>query len=156
MEEIIINKIEWKSPEYNHQEHGPDWFWAIGLITLVIFGILIWIKSYLFAIFIVIAGASLSLFNIRHPREIAYSIETSGLTMGNDKYGWKDVKGFDIKKGEDESKLLIEINKYFLPVYTIPISDELIPEIKESLLKVVPQIELEESRSVLFMEKLGF
>ena len=156
MEEVNINKIEWKSFEYNHKEHSPDWYWSIGLITLVVFGVLVWLKSYLFAIFIVVAGASLSLFNIRHPREIYYSIETSGLTMGKDKYEWKNIKGFNIKKGEDGSKLLIEVNKYFLPVYTIPVSNELVPEIKESLKKIIPQIELNESHSVLFMEKLGF
>ena len=63
MEEININKIEWKALEYNHKEHGPDWYWAIGLIALVVCGVLIWLKSYLFAIFIIIAGATLSLLH---------------------------------------------------------------------------------------------
>ena len=156
MNEININKIEWKAFEYNHKEHGPDWYWAIGLIALVFCGILIWLKSYLFAIFIIIAGATLSLFNIRHPKEIDYVIENSGLTMHKDKYEWKNIKSFDIKKGEEGSKLLIETDKYFLPIYTIPVPNDLVSQIKDSLLEIIPQKELNESPSLLFMEKLGF
>ena len=155
-EEITINKIEWKALEYNHKEHSVDWYWAVGLITLVICAVAIWTKSYLFGVFILIAGASLALFNIRHPQEFDVSIETSGLIMGKDKYEWKSIKSFNIKKSENTSKLLIETSKHFLPVYTIPIPNELIPEVKESLLKVLPMSDLNESQSLQFMEKLGF
>jgi hypothetical protein len=156
MNKININKIEWKAFEYIHKEHSPDWYWALGLIVLITCVILVWIGSYLFAIFIVIGGATLSLFNIRHPEEITYSIETSGFSMGKDKYEWKNIRGFDIKKGEDMSKLLVETDKYFLPIYTIPLPNNLVGETKESLLKIIPEKELSESQPVLFMEKLGF
>lgn len=154
--EININKVEWKALEYNHKEHSVDWYWAVGLVTLVVCGIAIWTKNYVFGIFILIAGATLLLVNIRHPEQVDYSIESSGLTMGKDKYEWARIKGFDIKKGEDISKLLIETNKHFLPVYTIPIPNDLVPEVKESLQKIIPLIELNESQSLIFMEKLGF
>lgn len=155
-EEVTINKIEWVGLEYNHREHSTDWYWSIGLITLIAFGITVWFKNYVFGIFILISGASLALFALRHPPEVTFIIETEGLTMGKDKYEWKNIKGFDVKKGKDFSKLLIETKKYFLPVYTIPIPNELVDEIKESLNKVTSRLELNESPSMLFMEKLGF
>jgi hypothetical protein len=154
--EININKVEWDALEYNHKERSVDWYWSVGLITIVVCVIAIWTKSYVFGIFLLIAGASLVLFSIRHPQKVNFSIETSGLTMGKDKYEWSRIKGFDIKKGEDISKLLIETNKHFLPVYTIPIPNDLVPEVKESLQKIIPLIELSESQSLIFMEKLGF
>ncbi len=156
MEEIKIKKIEWTAPEYKHVEKSVDFLWAIGVIALVIAGIAIWQRNYIFAIFIITAGASLILFSIRHPLEVSFGIDTEGLTMGKDKYPWKRLKGFHIKKEEDHSTLLIETDKYFLPVYTIPMKLEITDEIKDELIKVIPNIELEESKSMLFMEKMGF
>ncbi len=156
MEEIIINKIEWTVPEYKHKEKSVDFLWAIGLIALVVCGIAIWRNNYLFSVFVLISGATLILFSIRHPEDIMFSIETSGLTMGKDKYEWKVVKGFNIKKENDEAKLLVELDKYLLPIYTIPLPFELAGEVKESLLKFIPNTELEESKSMKFMEKIGF
>lgn len=156
MEEIILDTIEWSAPEYDHKERTMDWFWTIGLIAVVAAIIEIWLHNYPFAIFILISGACLILFTLRHPQEIGFTIETEGLIIGNDKHEWKTIKGFKIKKGEERSKLLIQTGKYFLPVYTIPLPNEIMDQVKDSLKKVIPQIELEESHSMMFMEKLGF
>ncbi len=156
MEEIIINKIEWKAPEYKHKEKSIDFLWAIGSIALVMCGFALWQGSYLFAIFIVISAFSLILFSVRPPLDIVFTIETSGLSLGKDKYEWKNIKGFHINKYEDEAKLLIEINKYLLPIYTIPVPLEKVDDIRENLIKVTPNIDLEESKSMKFMESIGF
>ena len=156
MEEIIIEKIEWSAPEYKHEEKSIDFLWTVGLVALVISGIAIWQNNYLFAIFILISGASLVFFSVRHPEDMLFSIETSGVTMGKDKYDWKMIKGFDIKKENEKAVLLIELDKYLLPIYTIPLPIELLSKVKESLLKISTNIELEESKSMKFMEKIGF
>lgn len=157
MDEIIINKIEWSTLEHEHKEHSVDWFWAIGLITIISCVISIWLSNYLFSIFILISGASLILVSIRHPQEMTFIIETKGLTMGRNSFLWKDIKGFNIIRGEENDKLLIQTTKYFLPVYTISIPKNLTEEIKVSLLKIIPSnSEIKESPSMQFVEKLGF
>jgi len=158
MDEITLNKIEWSVPEYSHKERGNDWFWTIGLITLVACGIAIWLHNYVFAIFLLISGCSLIMFTLRHPQEVTYMIETKGLSMGKDLYQWKGLKSFNIKNIETEpySKLMIETSKYFLPVYTIPVPKDLEMKVKETLLLVIPRSEIDESKSMIFMEKLGF
>jgi len=158
MEEIKINKIEWSAPEYSHRERDNDWFWAIGLITIVAFGIAIWLHNYVFAIFLFLAGASLILFTLRHPQNVNYVIETKGLAMGKDFYEWKNIKSFNMKHRDenDNPKLLIETGKYFLPIYTIPFEKEKETEIKEALLLIIPRSDIDESKSMIFMEKLGF
>lgn len=156
MEEIVINKIEWTAPEYNHEEKSMDFLWAIGVVAIVVCIVAIWFKNYIFSVFVLVSGATLILFSIRHPHEITFSVETKGLTMGKTTYPWKDIKGFHIKKENSKSVLIIELIKYFLPVYTIPLPIELVDSVRESLLKVIPYKELEESKSMKFMEKLGF
>jgi len=156
MEEIIIDKIEWSAPEYNHKEKSIDFLWAIGLGTIVICGIALWLANYLFAVFILVGGIELILFSVRHPQEVHFVIDTNGITLGKEKYVWKNVKGFHIKKEDDYALLLIELNKYLLPIYTIPLPLDQVQSVKESLLKVIPNIELEENKSMKFMEKIGF
>lgn len=158
MDEIKLNTVEWIVPEYSHKERENDWFWTIGLITVVTCGIAIWLHNYVFAIFLFVSGCCLILFTLRHPQDVTYKIETKGLSMGKDLYPWKGLKSFNIKNVEHEpyAKLMIETSKYFLPVYTIPVPKDMETQIKETLLLVIPRSEIDESRSMVFMEKLGF
>ena len=158
MDEIQINTITWSAPEYTHKERGNDWFWAIGVVTIVACGIAIWLHNYVFAIFLLTSGGCLIMFTLRHPQDVNYSVETKGITMGKDLYDWKKIKGFNIKKNDNDifAKLLIETTKYFLPVYTIPLPKDMTEEMKETLLQIIPRSEIDESKSMVFMEKLGF
>jgi hypothetical protein len=158
MDEIKINTIKWSAPEYTHKERDNDWFWALGLITIVTCGIAIWLHNYVFAIFLFVSGASLIMFTLRHPQDANFIIETKGLTMGKDFHTWKSIKSFNVKNNEADpfGKLLIETSKKFLPIYTIPFPKELESEIKETLLKVLSRTEIDESKSMVFAEKLGF
>ena len=81
MDEIIIEKIEWSTLEHEHKDHSVDWFWTIGLITLISCGASLWFGNYIFSIFIFISGISLILVSIRHPQEMNFVIKTKGLIM---------------------------------------------------------------------------
>ncbi|MCX6754536.1 MAG: hypothetical protein NTU81_01770 [Candidatus Nomurabacteria bacterium] len=158
MDEIKIDTIEWSAPEYSHKERSNDWFWSLGLITIIAAGIAFWFNSNIFAIFILISGGTLIMFTFRHPNDVTYIIETKGLTMGKDLHIWKSIKSFNIKNIDTEpyAKILIETSNYILPIYTIPFPKELESQIKENLLKITPRSEIDESKSMVFMEKLGF
>jgi len=158
MDEIKIETIEWSAPEYSHKERGNDWFWTLGLITLIASGAAFWFNNNIFAIFILLSGGCLIMFTLRHPLDIPYKIETKGLTMGRDFHTWKSIKSFNVKSNDSDEfeKLLIETSKYVLPVYAIPFPRDLENQIKETLLKIVDRSEIDESKSMVFMEKLGF
>ena len=157
-DEIKINTIEWSAPEYSHKERNNDWFWTIGLITIIACGVAIWLHNYVFSIFLLISGCCLIMFTIRKPQDIKYIIETKGLSLGRDFHEWKNIKSFNIKKNETDTydKLFIETSKHFLPIYTIPLPKERTEEVKENLLKVATRSEIHESQSMAFAEKLGF
>ena len=99
MEEIIIDKIEWSAPEYNHKEKSIDFLWAIGLGTIVICGIALWLANYLFAVFILVGGASLILFSVRHPQEVHFVINTNGITLGKEKICMEKCERFPYQEG---------------------------------------------------------
>lgn len=156
MEEIHITPLSWSAPEYSHKTRSIDWFWSIGLVALVGAITAAWFHNYIFAIFILISGACLILFTLRAPHIFTFTIDENGITLEKETYPWKDIKGFSTKQGDPYNKLLILTSKKFLPVYTIPFPSEITTELRESLMKATKNIELEESHSVLFMEKIGF
>lgn len=156
MEEIIIDKLEWTAPEYNHTERNPDWFWTIGLIGLVGFGLALWFHNYLFALFILVAGVSLFFFSLRAPHDMVHIIETKGITLGEDFFEWKKIKGFNLINKKPNGKLLIYTTKHFLPIYTLMVPEDLMSEVKETMLKISPVLEIEEPKINQFMEKMGF
>lgn len=155
MDEIVLDTIEWEAPEYNHKKRTPDFLWTIGLIALAIAIIAIWLGNLVFAIFVIIAGASLIMFTIREPGQMNFAVKTEGLIVGKDKYEWKNIKGFSIVKGDPYGKLLIETSKYFLPVYAIPLPSSIIEKVNGELSKVIPKTEIKESASMAFAEKVG-
>ena len=155
MDEIILETIEWEAPEYNHKKRTPDFLWTIGLTSIVLAIAAIWFGNLVFAIFVLVAGASLIMFNVREPNQMGFAIKTEGLVVGKDKYEWKNIKGFNIIKGDLYGKLLIETTKYFLPVYTIPLPTSIVEEVKTELSKVIPKAEIKESASMAFAEKIG-
>lgn len=156
MEETTIERIEWQAPEYTHKERSNDWFWSIGLGALALCIGALWFHNYVFAIFIFVSGVSLIMFTLRHPQMVTFAIDKDGLVVGKDTHPWNKVKGFRIKDDGIYPKLLVLTSKHFMPMYTIPLIPNLVADVKDALLKVTPEIEIEESHSTLFMEKIGF
>lgn len=156
MEKIDINTIEWQAPEYTHKKKSVDFLWTIGIVAVVGAIIAIWFHNYVFGIFILISGGCLILFTVREPQDIDFSISNEGVKMGRDMHLWKNIKSFNIKDGEPYNKLMIETTKYFLPIYTLPVPHSIDEQVRSTLLKVIPNTEIEESHSMLFMEKIGF
>ncbi|MFA7315831.1 MAG: hypothetical protein WC059_03460 [Candidatus Paceibacterota bacterium] len=157
MEEIVLKTISWVVPEYNHRERSVDWLWGFGIITFILAVIALFMGNHLFAVFILVGGGSMILFTIRRPKDMQVIIATEGFTIGSENYEWKQIKGFRIKKTPTGTKLFIRTAKHFLPTFTIPLHDEIVQEARESLLKVIPVMEeLDESPSMVFMEKIGF
>lgn len=156
MEEIHLETISWEIPEYKHIERSIDWIWGAGIIILLCAIISAVLGNYMFAVFILVGGSSIVLFNVRSPRTILIQIKTEGFSIGNETHEWKKIKGFRIKKRNDGKLLLIQTAERFLPIRSIPAPEELSEKIKESLKKVIPTIDdLDESPMVVFMEKLG-
>ena len=76
--------------------------------------------------------------------------------MGRQKFIWKSIDGFNIKKGEPYTKLIIKTTQKFLPVLMVPVPSEIISEIQSTLQEVLPTVEIEESRGMQFLERIGF
>jgi hypothetical protein len=151
-----ITPHTWTGPEYSHVPKSVDWFWAIGLVAIVGFIITLFFHSYVFGIFILVSGGCLIFFGVRHPHEVTFTITADGINIAGKEYAYRNLKGFAIKEHSPWSKLLILTDGKFLPVHSLPIPEESNSEVYSILIQFIPELPLEESPSVIFMEKLGF
>lgn len=156
MEDTKNQSLSWTAPEYTHRPKSVDFLWGVGLLGLIGTVISIFLGNYIFAIFIILSSVMLIIFATRHPHEANFEINNTGIVFGEENHPYKNIKGFIIRDANPYSKLIIETNKYFLPIYTIPLPHELEEDVYDILSQVIEEKEIEETHSSKFMERIGF
>ncbi|NCU28549.1 MAG: hypothetical protein EOM85_02670 [Candidatus Moranbacteria bacterium] len=158
MNDIKIETIKWSAPEYVHKEHNNDWFWTIGLVTILACIGAVWYGSYVFAIFLFVSGICLIMFTVKMPRIFEFTMDSKGIKVDREMFEWKQIKSFNLKELEDGeyNKLIIETTKHFLPIYGFFVPKNISAQIKTEISKASTESEIEESRTVQFAEKIGF
>lgn len=151
-----MDSFSWSTPEYIGKERTPDWFWGVGLGALLAAALSIYFNNYLFAVFIVIATASLFLFTVRTPEHITYVINENGLQINDLLYPFSSLQSFWVEERMRVPKILFTSKKFFLP-HIVVIIDEYNPDdIRKFLAERLPQVEQHEPLLQLIAERLGF
>ncbi|HEY4508803.1 MAG TPA: hypothetical protein VJC13_00785 [Candidatus Paceibacterota bacterium] len=142
--------ISWKTIEYLHQEKTSDWYWIVGIVTVSIALVSVILNNLIFAILILVASFTLSLFASRRPEIIQIDIDDKGVTIGKNHYKYADLESFWIETREHIPKVLLKSKKTFMPFIVIFIEDIGPDEIHEVLSQHLP----EEEHTEPFLEKL--
>jgi hypothetical protein len=147
-----MEKLSWHTLEYLHTEKTSDWYWIVGIITVTIAVIAIIMNNIIFAILILVASFTLSLFASRKPRVIEISLDGSGITVGRTKYPYNHIESFWVETRNYHPRLLLKSKKFFMPYLVILIDEEVVhpDEIRAFLLNHLH----EEEHSEPFLEKL--
>ncbi|MEY2671965.1 MAG: hypothetical protein RL687_382 [Candidatus Parcubacteria bacterium] len=156
MDDKKIQTLSWISPEYIQKERSIDWFWTIGLISILGAAVAIYFGNYMFAILILLSGGMLFLLSIHTPRDVSYEISDEGLKIGDKAYKINELKFFDFQKDKESTRLLIQTNGKFMPLLMIIIDPYMKESISKELSKVIEKKEIEESFSLKVMDMLGF
>lgn len=152
-----FEKLEWQAPEYEFQKKSPEWFWAIGIIVVALVIVSALTDNFLFGVFSAIAGFTLIMYAVRHPRIINFAITERGILIDKKLYPYGNLKAFWVDYNPPHTKkLLLESEKIFMPRISIPL-DEIDPnKLREILLKFLKEKKIEESLSETIMNYFGF
>ncbi len=138
--------MAWLGLEYEYHEKGTDWYWWVGLLAIIFFGIAVWQHSFLFAFLVLLGWFTVVLYAIRPPQAVSFAITERGIMIGNKLYFWHDLKSFWIFYDPPLRKELSVISKKtFVPPLRIPLDEEDPVEIRAIIRKFIPEIEEEES-----------
>ena len=151
--------ITWSALEYEEKERSIDWYWAVGIIALVIAVVAIIYQNYLFAILVVIGAFTLLLYAAKKPKVVSFELAQSGIRINNILYAYAILRSFWIHhhQGERRGKIIILSQKTLMPYIVIPLPDSPhADDIHRFLAEHLKEEEHHESISEILMERLGF
>ncbi len=149
--------IEWKAPEYEFREKSPDWFWAVGIISVALIFLSVIFKNFLLAVLILVGGFSLILYSAKKPNIVSFSLTPRGIKIGNKIYDYENLKCFWLNYNPPTRKeLLIESKKTFMPHVAIILGGQNPNEIRNYLLRFMKEEKIEESLITSIAKLIGF
>lgn len=112
--------FSWEASEYLDQNKNSLWYITLGVITLVLAVVLIWVfQEILSAIVVVLMAIALVVYGRRSPRVLRYALNESGITVGDKFYVFEDFKSYAVV--QDGGLTMIELDpvKRFMPRLSI-------------------------------------
>jgi len=150
-------EIEWEAHEYEHKERDPDWFWAVGIITLSLVVASIIFGNIILGILILLSSFSLSLFINRHPETIHIVVDDLGVTKGQIRYPFETLHSFWIDIEHPHKKIILKSKKLLMPLIIIPLSSDIDPNrLEKTLLRFLPEEFARLPLAETVLEYLGF
>ena len=97
MKKEIPAMMSWKALEYEHVVKSKDWYWAVAILTAALMIVVILLKNFLFASFIMLAGFVIALYGAKRPRVVKFSINAGGLQIADKLYPYDSLKSLWIR-----------------------------------------------------------
>ena len=150
-----MDSLEWQTVEYLHRPKTPDWFWAVGVITLSISVTSFIFNNFLFALIILIGTGTLMIYAARKPLTINIAINERGVRMGKELYPYSSLESFCIAE-EGYPRIILHAKALLTPLVVIALENMNSEEVKTYLKNHLEEKEIRESFLEILMEKIGF
>jgi hypothetical protein len=153
-------EISWHVLTHEHRERSADWYWTLGLGTLVGVALSIYFANYLLAVILVVGVGSICILAARGPREHQVKLDRRGITMDGTLYPYRTITSFWVEDhellGERAPRLFITTGGLVVPRHTIPLDDASHgATIRQYLLQYIPEEEQEPHFGEHLAELLG-
>ena len=140
------NQIEWIAPEFEQYEKSKSWFITTGLIAGALFLLAIFTKNLLFALMIALVYFVISTYASKNPREIKLAITPKGIKIEKTLYDFENLRSFWLFYDPPEVKeLSIRSKKTIMPYIKIPLGEQDPVEVRQMLIKYLPERKHKES-----------
>lgn len=148
--------ISWNAPEHLYIEKRPDWYWAVGIITLALAAVAFIFGQVIPGIFVIVAAVALVLHASHPPRIASYSINDRGIVADDILYPFLTLESFWIPHDQVPPRIILKSRQLFMPFIVIYI-DEIDPEdVRTVLLTYIAETEHNEPILKHILERLGF
>ena len=112
-----IEDVSWEATEYIAKDHNAWWYFGLIIITACFSALAVFLKGWTFLILIVLSAITLTVYTIRPPRKIKYTLDYTGLTEDSRLHKYDEFRAFGIlKEGNHFSAVLIPKKRFGLSV----------------------------------------
>lgn len=148
--------ISWNAPSHYYVEKKPDWYWAVGIITLALAAVAILFGQIITGVFVVVAAVALVLHASRPPKIVYYEVNDRGIVADEVLYPFLTLESFCIPHDEQPAKLLVKSRKLFMPYIVIYIEDVDPESVRDVMLRYIAERQHREPFLKYVLERLGF
>jgi hypothetical protein len=148
--------ISWNAPAHFYVDKRPDWYWAVGIITLAIAAVCLIFGQIITGIFVVVAAVALVLHASKPPRHIYCKVNDRGIVIDGVLYPFLTLESFWIPHDIVPPKIIIKSHKTFMPFIVIFIEEVDPEQVREIMLKYIAETEHREPFLKHLLEGLGF
>ncbi len=152
-------ELRWQAPEYEFRPKGISWYWISIIVAVIVLGLAVWQKNFLFGFFVVIAEILILAWANREPPSVLFILNEKGLSVGSRKsYAYAEMESWSINDfGETEwPSLFFQFHKHLKPALKIKIPKNRVAEVKKTLKDLLPEVEHEHSMLDTLEEFIGF
>ena len=151
-------ELKWSAPEFDTRPKGVSWYWLSIVVAVVIIGVAVWQKNFLFGFFIVVAEILVLVCGNREPDMVAFALDEGGLAVGGKKYLYPELESFSTENIPDKEwpALFLNFKSRLKPALKVKIPKGQAGEIKRALTSALPETEHQPSLLDAFEEFLGF
>lgn len=112
--------ITWTASEFILHAKTPGWYGVLAGVAITS-AIIVWLltKDVISAVFILIAAAAFGVFAARQPRDLTYSLDDHGLTIGPKHFDYRAFRSFSVIREGAFSSIVFMPMKRFSPLTTI-------------------------------------
>lgn len=134
--------FQWEGTEYSFNDHGADWYWALGIIATAAALTALLFSNILLALVIAAAAVTVGLQAAKHKRTHTFTIGDTGLFIDDVFYSFEHMRDFAILEYLDPElplALSIKTNHILSPHLLIPINDYDPEEVYEYIASHLPE-----------------
>ena len=149
--------IEWQTYEHPYAPKAPDWYWAVGIVTITVAALAFIFGSVSFGIVIIVCVVALVIHASTEPAIIHCEINDRGIVVGDTLYPFLSLASFWVHPDNDpQAKIVLTSRKTLMTHVYIPI-DEVDPEsVRDILLTYITEREYIEPFGHKLLESFGF
>ncbi len=148
----------WESPEFEFKEKSKQWYWYVGIITVLFIVLAIVFKNYLFGFLILIGGFLMFALATKEPMILPVEVSQHGVRVHEDMYAYTTISAFWVGENKNnEPILLLASSRKIAPIISLIIEPHInIMQLREYLLEFIEEVEMKEPLADKIIDRIGF
>ncbi|MDP2598646.1 MAG: hypothetical protein Q8P49_02355 [Candidatus Liptonbacteria bacterium] len=156
---MTLFELKWRSPEFEYRPKDVSWYWISIIVSVIVLGLAVWQKNFLFGFFVVIAEILIIVYANREPAFVEFTLNEKGIAIdGRKSYAYADMESWSIDSsiGTEWPSLFFQFHRRLKPPLKVRIPRDRIAELQKALATVLRQVEHEHSLLDALEEFIGF
>ena len=154
--EIIA--FAWETIEFEFKEKRRNWYWIIGVVSLILVVLAIILKNYLFALLLIIGTFLILFLATKKPLSLPVEVSQNGIKIYDEIYRYDSIFAFWISYNKKQQPILLLLsNRNISPIISITIDEKInLVLLREYFLEFIKEQELKEPLTNRIIDKIGF